>query len=137
MERLKQRLQIARQALTTLLELTSQPSWKVIERDAMIQRFEYTFEATWKAAQVYLRELEGVIANFPKSAVRLSWQTGLFDEQTARMALQMCEARNMTIHAYNEKIATSWALQIREYSEVLQEWLIAMEKHLTLKGIRS
>ncbi|MGB9639314.1 MAG: nucleotidyltransferase substrate binding protein [Anaerolineales bacterium] len=130
MERLKQQLRIASQALARLSELTNQSSWTMIERDAMIQRFGYTFEATWKAAQVYLREIEGLITNSSKSVFRLSWQTGLFDEHTAQIALQMCEARNMTVHIYNEKIASSLALQILEYNKVLQKWLMAMEKRI-------
>ena len=29
--------------------------------DAAIQRFEYTFESTWKLLQVWLRQAEGVV----------------------------------------------------------------------------
>ena len=40
-----------------------------IERDAAIQRFEYSFEATWKSAQRFLAVVEGVEAGSPKSTV--------------------------------------------------------------------
>jgi hypothetical protein len=50
MEGVKERLQIARKALNTLRELTDKPKLSTVERDAAIQRFEYTFEAVWKAA---------------------------------------------------------------------------------------
>ena len=53
MERLKQRLATARQALDTLEELRTVPFSKIV-RDAAIQRLEYTFEAVWKAADVVL-----------------------------------------------------------------------------------
>jgi hypothetical protein len=65
-------VEIARKALSTLRELTDKPDLSLVERDAAIQRFEYTFEATWKTAQLFLAEVEGVTANSPKSVVRAS-----------------------------------------------------------------
>ena len=130
MERVRERLAVARKALLTLRELTDKPKLTEIERDAAIQRFEYTFEAVWKAAQLYLNEVEGVTANSPKSVVRASWQTGLFGEKTAQTALRMVEARNLTVHTYNEKLARSVYRQITSYVDILQEWLESMEKNV-------
>jgi hypothetical protein len=53
MERIIERLQVVRRALSTLQELTNKPELTVVERDAAIQRFEYTFEAIWKTAQIF------------------------------------------------------------------------------------
>jgi hypothetical protein len=55
-------------------------------RDAAIQRFEYTFEATWKAAQIYLRQVEGLEVGSPKGVLRLSLQVGVLDASEARLA---------------------------------------------------
>ena len=60
MERVRERLKIARKALRTLRELTDKPKLSIVERDAAIQRFEYTFEAVWKAAQNFLSENESI-----------------------------------------------------------------------------
>jgi nucleotidyltransferase substrate binding protein (TIGR01987 family) len=127
MERVKERLQVARQALTTLQELADKPNLTVLERDAAIQRFEYTFEAAWRAAQTFLYEFEGVAANSPKSAVRASWQAGLLDEVSSQAALRMCEARNMTVHTYNEKLAQEIADQVPDFARLIETWLSAME----------
>lgn len=128
MERLIERLQVARRALSTLQELTNKPELTVVERDAAIQRFEYTFEATWKASQMFLSVVEGVTANSPKSAVRACWQAGLFTEENTQQALQMCETRNMTVHTYNETLALSVYRQINTYTDLLDLWIRAMEK---------
>jgi nucleotidyltransferase substrate binding protein (TIGR01987 family) len=128
MERLIERLRVARKALSTLQELTKNPELSVVERDAAIQRFEYTFEATWKAAQNFLSEMEGLTANSPKSAVRACWQAGLLNEENAQLALQMCETRNLTVHTYNETLAFSVYRQIKSYTDLLDLWLRAMEK---------
>ena len=130
MERIKERIQVARKALSTLRELTNKPDLSMVERDAAIQRFEYTFEATWKAAQLYLAEVEGVTVNSPKGVVRASWQADLFDEAASKLALQMCDARNMTVHTYNEKIAMTIYHQIEDYVGVFATWLSAIEKKL-------
>jgi nucleotidyltransferase substrate binding protein (TIGR01987 family) len=127
MERLIERLQVARRALSTLQELTSKSELSVVERDAAIQRFEYTFEAIWKTAQMFLSEVEGVTANSPKSAVRACWQAGLLSEENAQHALQMCETRNMTVHTYNEALALAVYRKINAYADLLDLWLRAME----------
>jgi nucleotidyltransferase substrate binding protein (TIGR01987 family) len=130
MERIKERVVVARKALSTLRELTDKPDLSLVERDAAIQRFEYTFETAWKAAQLFLAEMEGVSANSPKSVVRACWQAGLFDEATSKLALQMCDARNMTVHTYNEKIAMTIYNQLEDYVGVFDAWLNAIEKKL-------
>ena len=40
-----------------------------MERDAAIQRFEHSFETTWKAAQRYLQVVDGVVVASPKAAI--------------------------------------------------------------------
>jgi hypothetical protein len=74
MERIKERLQIARRALSTLLELAGKEKVSDIERDAAIQRFEYSFEATWKTAQMYLCEMEELDQASPKGVIWASFQ---------------------------------------------------------------
>ena len=49
---MKERLASARSALASLEELVVLPQPTKVERDAAIQRFEYTCEATWKTVQL-------------------------------------------------------------------------------------
>ena len=49
MGRVLERIQVAEKALATLKELAFLEDPSPVERDAAIQRFEYTFEAFWKA----------------------------------------------------------------------------------------
>ncbi len=60
MERLTERMVEADRALVSLTELLALPRHSVVERDAAILRFAYTFEAMWKTAQRHLAEREGV-----------------------------------------------------------------------------
>jgi hypothetical protein len=52
MERLRERLRVTRRALSSLEELSVLEHPSQVERDAAVQRFEYTCEALWKAAHV-------------------------------------------------------------------------------------
>lgn len=87
MERLRQRCAVARQAYARLLEAAPTPEADAIRRDASIQRFEFTFEAVWKAAQQYLRDVEGLDVGSPKAAARACGDVGLLTRDEVRAAL--------------------------------------------------
>ncbi len=126
MDRLRERLDVAKRALTTLQELPlGQTNDKVI-RDAAIQRFEYTLEALWKAAQLYLRVQEGMDINSPKGVVRGCFQVGLLTEDQAHWALQMVDDRNLTAHTYNEILADTIFSRLAQHVSLMNEWLKAM-----------
>lgn len=127
MERLKERMTVARQALNTLKELTGKSEISKVERDAAIQRFEYSFEAVWKVIQLYLREEEGLDIGSPKGVVRASMQVGLLNETESRLALTMCDDRNQTVHTYNEVLAELIYGRIVEYAKLMDKWLNAIK----------
>jgi len=143
-ERTKERLEVARRALASLQALPlggsgHEPPEQSAERstehgaiaadivrDAAIQRFEYTFEATWKAAQAYLIR-EGLDAASPRSAIRSSFQVGALSEADAQ-ALEMLGDRNRSVHTYNEGLARTIFSRLETYAELLARWLNALEK---------
>ncbi len=129
MERLKERLEIAGDALKTLDEVLRQPKTAIV-RDASIQRFEYTLEAVWKAAQRYLKVAESLDLASPKSVIRSCRQAGLLDDPQTRAALQMADDRNLTVHTYNESLAEQIYARILRYAPVLRAWLDAMASRL-------
>lgn len=126
MDRLTHRLQVARQALATLEAVLAMPKSAEI-RDAAIKRFEYTFEAVWKASQAHLQERHGLEANSPKTAIRASWEVGALNEEQARAALAMVGDRNLTVHTYEEKLAEQIYARLPAHAAVLSQWLAAMD----------
>ena len=121
----KSRLAVARQALKTFDELDLAAQDPII-RDAAIQRFEYSFEATWKAAQAVLRAQFGVAAASPKSVIRASLANGLMDEAQARRALAMVDHHNLTAHTYNVTLAEEIYAALPRYRTLLHRWLDRM-----------
>ena len=77
----------------------------IIERDASIQRFEYTFEAVWKTGKSFLRKVEGIEIGSPKGNIRGFYTIGVLTESQASLALSMVDDRNLTSHTYNEDLA--------------------------------
>ncbi len=104
MERLGERLPEAGRALATFEELARRRERSLIERDAAIMRFAYTFEAVWKAAQLYLYEREGLEVGSPKQSVRASRRVGLLTDEQAESALSMTDDRNLVVHVYRENM---------------------------------
>jgi len=130
MERLKQKVANAKRALKTLQELVGSQSLTIVERDAAIQRFEYTVEAVWKAGKAFLREIEGLEIGSPKGVIRGFLQVGLFTEEQTAFALAMVDDRNLTSHTYNEGLAEQIFDQLGNYAELMDDWLSDMGKVL-------
>jgi len=80
-DRVKERLAIARRAGGTLTELLDEKTPSKVVRDAAIQRFENSFEAIWKAAQLYIRIMEGIEIASPKGGIRTSSRSGFWMRQ--------------------------------------------------------
>lgn len=123
MDRLAQRLATAHKALATLVELPLGQSADPVVRDAAIQRFEYTLEAMWKAAQLYLRQHEGLERASPKGVVRACFELELLSEEEARSAMQMVDDRNLSAHTYNEELAQGIFSRLAHHAVLMQRWL--------------
>ncbi|WP_298631561.1 HI0074 family nucleotidyltransferase substrate-binding subunit [uncultured Thermus sp.] len=123
MGRVLERLAVAKRALETLEELAYREAPGPLERDAAIQRFEYTFEAFWKAIQAFLKEREGLEAPSPKRAFRLAHEVGLMEEEEARLALSMADDRNLTVHTYNEALAQAIFTRLGGYARLMGQVL--------------
>ena len=129
MDRLNWRLQQAERALASLKQLAFIESPSMIERDAAIQRFEYTTEACWKAAQAVLLEHFGVEAASPKAVIRAAAQNGLLSEPDARAAMGLIDDRNLTSHTYNEELAILLFARLAGHAQILQRLLAGLNKN--------
>ena len=99
-------------------------------RDATIQRFEYSFEACWKALKKFLEENEGTICNSPKSCFREAFKVGLLDEERTGLALEMTDERNLTAHTYVEAVAQRVYGRAGGFADLMRGLVDAMRSHL-------
>jgi len=74
-------------------------------RDGVIQRFEYTFELSWKTLKCYLENygLEKVDGFTNKQLFRAGFEAGLIQDAEAWMGY--LKRRNLTSHVYEEDVA--------------------------------
>lgn len=133
MERLSERLDVAQKALKTLQQALAETETTVILRDAAIQRFEYTFEAVWKAGQEFLRAHEGLDVGSPKGTIRGLFQTGHLSERQAKLGLRMVDDRNLTSHTYSEGLSEQIFKELPKYAALMQSCLSVIKKSLKKK----
>jgi nucleotidyltransferase substrate binding protein (TIGR01987 family) len=121
MERLLERLQLANKALKAFHEVLQIDIPSSIERDAAIQRFEFSFEACWKAGKQFLFDIEGLDIGSPKGVIRSFREIGIFSEDETVLGLKMVDDRNLTVHTYNEELAIEIFKKLPKYYELLHK----------------
>ena len=91
-------------AAARLREAVAAPESSIV-RDAVIQRFEFSFELVWKTLKLYL-ERQGHECGGPRPTLKKTFSEGLIlTAEEADVWLQMLEDRNLTSHAYDEALA--------------------------------
>lgn len=98
-----------------------------INRDAAIQRFEFTIELAWKAAQKFLRE-EEIICRSPKECLKEAFKFGLIKDDPRWF--DMLRDRNLTTHTYDETTAEEIYDRLPQYLEVLKDLQSGLRKYL-------
>ena len=92
-------------ALARLHEVLAENETSIV-RDALIQRFEFTFEVVWKTLKLYL-ERQGHECGGPRLTLKKAFAENLIaTPEEADVWLRMIEDRNLTSHAYDEALAT-------------------------------
>lgn len=102
------RLQIARfeEALSRLHAALTLNEDDIV-RDALIQRFEATFEAGWKAARRVLMDLGEPVPESAPITIDAAFRVGLIED--AGLWQEVREFRNKTSHSYQTRVAVAVA----------------------------
>ncbi|HDQ26055.1 MAG TPA: nucleotidyltransferase [bacterium] len=82
-----------------------------LEKDGVIQRFEFSFELMWKAGKLILED-KGIIAANPKDVLKGMFRQGWLKNENG--ALDMLEDRNKMAHVYSRKAAEVIYVRIKE-----------------------
>ena len=108
--RFEQALTAFETALKRLLEVCAVPEDAIV-RDALIQRFEFSFEAGWKAAYRWLKA-RGIAADESAySVIPVAFTHQLLLDAAGWSAMRAY--RNKTSHTYDEAIAIDVAAFVR------------------------
>ena len=83
-----------------------------IVRDALIQRFEFTWEMAWRCLYRALRDMEIPAAEFQGPVLQAAHKAGLIADPDAWKTTKEC--RDLTVHTYYEEVAVKVAAYVRE-----------------------
>ena len=98
--RWRQRYQNLLRAFALFDEGVRATSLNRLEKEGLIQRFEYTFELSWKTMKDYL-EGRGLAATYPREVIKEAFANGLVGN--GEVWMEMLERRNLLSHTYDEK----------------------------------
>lgn len=106
--RWQQRFSNFKNALAQLLEATDlarQRPLSKLEKQGVIQTFEFTHELAWNVLKDFLQDQGDQTLKGSKDATRAAFKVGLIEDGEHWMA--MIHSRNLSSHTYDEQTAES------------------------------
>lgn len=112
-KKLEERKQDFFKALNRLEEALKKDLSDDIIVDGIIQRFEFTFEQSWKVMKLYLED-QGILdeAVAPRSTIRCAFKHKLISD--GDIWIEMMLDRNRTSHMYDETTALNIVELVKE-----------------------
>ena len=99
-----------------------------LEKQGLIQSFEYTFELAWKTLKDYL-ETNNVETQFPRDVIKKSFQYNILD--SGDIWIDMLEKRNLMAHTYDETNAKiAYNLILKNFYPQLALFYASLAQHI-------
>lgn len=115
----------ALEQLGNAVAITQQRPLSDLEKQGLIQAFEFTHELAWNVMKDYFTYQGNVGITGSRDAAREAFQKGLIEDGESWM--EMIKSRNQTSHTYQQKIADEIAGYIVErYYPQFQQFLQKM-----------
>jgi len=89
--------------LDSAVQLSEERELSDLEKQGLIQAFEYTYELSWNMIRDYFRWQGNTGITGSRDAIREAFANGLIEDGDGWM--QMLKDRNRTSHTYNEETA--------------------------------
>lgn len=105
-----QRLGHFSKALNQLTKFIEKGALNELEKQGLIQSFEYTYELAWNTIKDYFESQGETGIHGSRDAYRLAFRRGLIEDGETWM--EMIKSRTLTSHTYNEEIAEKVAADI-------------------------
>ncbi|BAF69254.1 HI0074 family nucleotidyltransferase substrate-binding subunit [Nitratiruptor sp. SB155-2] len=88
--------EMARQRLQEAVDIAQDE----LDKDGVLQRFEFTVEMLWKALKAVLT-YQGIECFSPRSCIKEAYKAHIIDDD--EIVLDMLEDRNLSSHIYDQK----------------------------------
>lgn len=111
--------------LTRAVELAKSRPLSELEKQGLIQAFEFVFELAWNLMKDYFLYQGNPAITGSRDAIRTAFKQGLIADGEGWM--EMIKSRNQTAHTYNESVANEIADKIvDQYHDLFQQ----LQKHM-------
>ena len=98
-----------------------------IALDAVIQRFEFTFERAWKSIWLAAKAV-GYDCKSPRGCLKLAYKLEWIEDE--EKWLRLLEARNLTSHTYDQETAVEVYETVKDTFEVFKSLLEELRKEI-------
>lgn len=126
-----QRLGHFNKALSQLTKFIDKEKLNELEKQGLIQAFEYTYELAWNTLEDYFEAQGETGIHGSRDAIRLAFRRGLIEDGETWM--DMMKSRTLTSHTYNEDVAEYIAGKIINF--YFSEFLRLKTKMESLKEV--
>lgn len=124
--RWQQRFSSLQKAFDQLEKAVALTSYSNLEREGLIQRFEYNYELSWKTLQDLLEYKGYPDIKGPRPVIEQAYKDGYIADGLTWMAMK--KSREATSHTYDENTARAIAAAIKnEYFAVFKALLIRLQ----------
>ncbi len=117
-------------ALAQLSKFIEKGALNELEKQGLVQAFEYTFELAWNTLKDYFEAQGETNIHGSRDAFRLAFRRGLIENGEAWM--DMIKSRTLTSHTYNEETAEKIASDTANI--YFQEFVALYARLDSLKG---
>lgn len=123
--RWQQRFSNYRRALAQLGRFIEQKELNELEKQGLVQAFEYTHELAWKTLSDFLQSRGSTEIFGSKDAAREAFRLGLIED--GEVWMEMVKSRNLSSHTYNEETTQQIITAIHQH---YYQAFVALEKTL-------
>jgi len=116
----------AHNQLKNAVILASQRNLSDLEKQGIIQAFEFTHEIAWNVLKDYFQDQGNMDITGSKDAAREGFKMGLIQNGNVWMA--MIKSRNLSSHTYNKIVADQIVEKIiSSYNEAFEQFSVTMK----------
>jgi len=113
--------------LNEAVELSNERELTKLEKQGLIQFFEYTYELAWNTIRDFYRSKGEVDIQGSRDAFRLAFERGLIED--GQVFMNMIKSRHLSSHTYNEETADEIYQDIvNHYFFAFQELMVRLQQ---------
>lgn len=114
-------------ALNKFAEVAYMTNKSELERDATIQRFEFTYEIAWKCLKKALESRGADKIAFTRDVFKSSLIGDYIDDEA--LWSEIISNRNLSVHTYNEAFIVTLESKLALYCDTMKTLLINLKKN--------